>query len=170
MTRIKPSMHDSNILDGTYNINMISENIIIKQIWSQNMYCAGAAGKTKGTDEMKTVLRTECSNRRCRRRYAAVPDLGGGRVVEKNICNRAWRFPKTWFVLSRCRITGANGSGDLLSRSSVHVDARDGASYEDGAAARRGKTLTRLDCVLVEADRSNILKRPTSCRGRILKN
>ena len=62
------------------------------------------------------------------------------------------------------------GSGDLLSRSSVHVDARDGASYEDGAAARRGKTLTRLDCVLVEADRSNILKRPTSCRGRILKN
>ena len=32
MTRIKPSMHDSNILDSTYIINMISENMIMKQI------------------------------------------------------------------------------------------------------------------------------------------
>ena len=32
ITRIKPSMHDSNILDSTYIINMISENMIIKQI------------------------------------------------------------------------------------------------------------------------------------------
>ena len=29
MTRIKPSMHDSNILDSTYIINMISENMIM---------------------------------------------------------------------------------------------------------------------------------------------
>ena len=29
MTRIKPSMHDSNILDNTYIINMISENMIM---------------------------------------------------------------------------------------------------------------------------------------------
>ena len=33
------------------------------------------------------------------------------------------------------------GSGDLLSRSSVHADARDGLDYGGGAAARRAKTL-----------------------------
>ena len=32
MTRIKLSMHDFNILDSTYIINMISENMIIKRI------------------------------------------------------------------------------------------------------------------------------------------
>ena len=32
MTRIKSSMHDSNILDNMYIINLISENIIMKQI------------------------------------------------------------------------------------------------------------------------------------------
>jgi len=32
MTKIKPSMHYSNILDNTYIINMISENMIMKQI------------------------------------------------------------------------------------------------------------------------------------------
>ena len=89
MMRIKPSMHDSNILDSTYIINMISENMIMKQIWSQNTYCAGAAGKTKGADETKTVLRTERSNRRCRRRYAAAPDLDGGRAVAKKMSSRA---------------------------------------------------------------------------------
>ena len=29
------------------------------------------------------------------------------------------------------------GSGDLLSRSSVHADARDGLDYDGGAAARK---------------------------------
>ena len=53
------------------------------------MYCAGAAGKTKGTDETKTVIRTERSNRRCRRRYAAAPDLDGGRAVAKKMSSRA---------------------------------------------------------------------------------
>jgi hypothetical protein len=38
----------------------------------------------------------------------------------------AWgRFPKTLFVLSRCRISRAKGSGDLLSRSQMHVGGRD---------------------------------------------
>ena len=32
MTRIKPSMHDSNILDIIYIINIMSENMIMKQI------------------------------------------------------------------------------------------------------------------------------------------
>ena len=29
------------------------------------------------------------------------------------------------------------GSGDLLSRSSMHADARDGLDYDGGAAARK---------------------------------
>ena len=35
-------------------------------------------------------------------------------------------------------------SGDLLSRSPVHADARDGVDYGGGAAARGGKTLTQI--------------------------
>ena len=41
MTRIKHGIHDSNILDSTYIINMISENMIMKHIWSQNTYGEG---------------------------------------------------------------------------------------------------------------------------------
>jgi hypothetical protein len=35
------------------------------------------------------------------------------------------RFSKTLFALSRCRIDEDDGSGDLLSRSQMHVDERD---------------------------------------------
>ena len=98
-----------------------------------------------GADGTKSVLRTGHRNRRCRRRYATTPDLDGRRAVAKKTSSRAWRFPKTQFSLSRCRITRANRSGDLLSRSPVHGGARDGVNYEGGAATRRGKTLTRLD-------------------------
>ena len=92
------------------------------------MYYAGAAGKMNGADWTKTVIRMDRSNRRYRRRYAATPDLDGGRVVAKKTSSRAWRFPKTQFSLSRCRITRVNGSGDLLSRSPMHAGARDGAN------------------------------------------
>jgi hypothetical protein len=34
-------------------------------------------------------------------------------------------LPKILFALSRCRITEDDGSGDLLSRSQMHVDERD---------------------------------------------
>ena len=70
--------------------------------------------------------------------------------------SRAWHIPKIRFTLSWCRITRTNSFEDLLSRSSVHADARDGASYEDGAAARRGKIPNSVRCVLVEADGSDI--------------
>ena len=42
------------------------------------------------------------------------------------------------------------GSGDLLSRSSVHVGARDGADYEGGATVRRGNTLTQTRLIFGE--------------------
>ena len=44
-------------------------------------------------------------------------------------------------------------SGDLLSRSPVHTDARDEEDYGGGAAARIGKTLTQIRLILVKADR-----------------
>jgi hypothetical protein len=34
-------------------------------------------------------------------------------------------FPKTLFVISRCRIAEDDGSRDLLSQSQMHVDDRD---------------------------------------------
>ena len=58
----------------------------------------------------------------------------------KNLSSRAERFPKTLFALSRCRITRASGSGDLLSRPPVHADARDEVDYDGGAAVRRCKS------------------------------
>jgi len=60
------------------------------------------------------------------------------------LSSRIGRFPKTLFALSRCRIPKAKGSGDLLSCSPVHIDARDGEDYSGGAATREGKTLTQI--------------------------
>ena len=59
----------------------------------------------------------------------------------KRASSRAERFPKTLFALSRCRIAEDDGSGDLLSRSPVHADDRDGVDYSGGAVEGRGKTL-----------------------------
>jgi hypothetical protein len=44
--------------------------------------------------------------------------------LKKRVSNREDRFPKTLFVISRCRIVEDDGSGDLLSRSHMHVDER----------------------------------------------
>ena len=44
------------------------------------------------------------------------------------------------------------GSGDLLSRSPVHADARDEEDYGGGVAAKIGKTLTQIRLILVKAD------------------
>jgi hypothetical protein len=48
--------------------------------------------------------------------------------VVKNLKKRAScredRFPKTLFALFQCRITEDDASGDLLSRSHMHVDER----------------------------------------------
>jgi hypothetical protein len=47
----------------------------------------------------------------------------------KNLTKRARsredRFSKTLFVLSWCRIVDDDDSGDLLSRSQMHIDERD---------------------------------------------
>jgi hypothetical protein len=59
--------------------------------------------------------------------------------VMKNLMKRAssyeGRFPKTLFILSRCRITEDDGSGDMLSRSQMHVDEQD----EVGSATQQQK-------------------------------
>jgi len=68
----------------------------------------------------------------------------------RSLSSRAGRFPKTLFALSRCKIPKAKGSGDLLSRSPVHADARDGEDYGGGAAARSGKTLTQIILIFGE--------------------
>jgi hypothetical protein len=40
----------------------------------------------------------------------------------KQVSSREDRFPKTLFTLSRCRIAEDDGSGDMLSRSQMHVN------------------------------------------------
>jgi hypothetical protein len=49
-------------------------------------------------------------------------------------------LPKTLFALFKCRISKAKGSGDLLSRSQMHVGGRDEENYEDGAVVNRGES------------------------------
>jgi hypothetical protein len=59
--------------------------------------------------------------------------------VVKNLMKRANsredRFSKTLFVLSLCKIAEDDGSGDLLSRSQMHVDECD----EVASAAQQQK-------------------------------
>ena len=65
-----------------------------------------------------------------------------GDVVDedrKRLSSRAERFPKTLFALSRCKNSESEGSGDLLSRSTVHAEDRDGVGYGGGAAADEAK-------------------------------
>jgi hypothetical protein len=62
-------------------------------------------------------------------------------------------LPKTLFALSRCRISKAMGSGDLLSQSQMHVDGRDEENYDDNAVVSRGKNLTRVGMGLALAVR-----------------
>lgn len=57
----------------------------------------------------------------------------------KRASSREDRFPKTLFALSRCRIAEDDGSGDLLSRSQMHVDDRD---EEVSAAQQRRRRKT----------------------------
>jgi hypothetical protein len=66
----------------------------------------------------------------CWRRWPSTHDRRRGRraVVEnlmKRVSSHEYRFLKTLFILSWCRIAEDDGSGDMLSRSHMHVDEQD---------------------------------------------
>jgi hypothetical protein len=48
--------------------------------------------------------------------------------LKKHASSHEDRFPKILFALSWCKIGKDDGSGDLLSRSWMHVDERDDVS------------------------------------------
>ena len=143
MTR--SSINNSIILITKYSMIIISENMI----------------KTELNDSVRTVSlplgrRTAMTERRrsCERSAGdcvADDDLPQRLTWRKDeswwrsISSRVRRFPLILFALSRCKITRAKGSGDQLSRSPVHAGVRDETDYEGGVAARRGKTLARVD-------------------------
>jgi hypothetical protein len=60
--------------------------------------------------------------------------------LKKQSSSREDHFPKTLFVLSRCRIIEDDGYGDLLSRLQMHVDERDEVVW---VAQRRRRQNTR---------------------------
>jgi hypothetical protein len=60
--------------------------------------------------------------------------------LKKRASSREDHFSKTLFILSWCRITEDDGSGDLLSRSQMHVDERDEVAL---AAQQRRRQKTR---------------------------
>jgi hypothetical protein len=45
--------------------------------------------------------------------------------LKKRVSSHEDRFPKTLFVLSRCRIIEDSSSGDLLSQSQMHINEQD---------------------------------------------
>ena len=94
-------------------------------------------GKTDENDRMKTVLLTEYSSRCRRRRFAAAPDLDEGRAVMKILEQSRRALPKNLIRPLPVQDLEDRGSGDLLSRSSVHADARDGLDYDCGVATRK---------------------------------
>ena len=102
---------------------------------------------------MKIVLLTECGNRCRKRRFAAAPDLDEGLVVMTIFEQSRRALPKNLIrpLLMQDREDG--GSGDLLSRSPVHADARDEEDYGGGVAAKIGKTLTQIRLILVKGNR-----------------
>ena len=87
-----------------------------------------------GADWTKTVLQTEWSRRRAR-----AHDLDEGQAVMKIVDQSCRTLPKN--LICPLPVQDPKGSIDLLSRSPVHADARDGLGYSDSATARRGKTL-----------------------------
>ena len=105
---------------------------------------------------MMAVVRTERSRRRCRRRYAAAPDLDGGRAVEK-IAEQSRRALLKNLIHP---LPVQDPNGEMFRRPALPFAGarrRTGwSNYEGGAAARRGKTLTRLDVFFVETDGSVI--------------
>jgi hypothetical protein len=65
----------------------------------------------------------------------------------KNLTKRASshedRFSKTLFALSRCRIAEDDGSGDLFSRSQIHVD-----EWDEVASATQQQKRQNLDVLV----------------------
>ena len=143
MTR--SSINNSIILITKYSMIIISENMI----------------KTELNDNVRTVSlplgrrMTMTERRRSYERSAAdsVADDNSPQCLTwtkdepwwRSLSSCAGRFPKTIFAISQCRITRAKGCRDLLSRPPVHAGVRDEVDYEGNVAARRGKTLARVD-------------------------
>jgi hypothetical protein len=71
----------------------------------------------------------------------------------KNLMKRASshkdRFPKTLFALSRCMIAEDNGSGDLLSRSQMHINERDKVASTAQKQKRRNLDVLLFSWLLV---------------------
>jgi hypothetical protein len=63
------------------------------------------------------------------------------RNLKKRASSHDDHFLKILFTLSRCRIAEDNGSGDLLSRSQMHIDERD--------KVVTGKTCLGLHCPVI---------------------
>jgi len=119
-------MNNSIIVVARNNRMISSENMIKNWMEKQITYLDLAFGKTNGDDRTKTVLLTECSSRCRRRRFAAAPDLDEGRAVMKILEQSRRALPKYLIRPLPVQDLEDGGSRDLLSRSSVHADARDG--------------------------------------------
>ena len=147
MNITRSSMNNSIILVARHNRMINSENMIKNWIEKQFTYWALAFGKTNRNDRTKMVLLTEC-NSWCRgRRFAVAPDLDEGRAVMKILEQSCWMLPKN-LIRPKPNLED-RGSGDLLSRSLVHADARDGLGHGGSSAARKDKTLGFVTLVWV---------------------
>jgi hypothetical protein len=67
----------------------------------------------------------------------------------KRVSSREDHFPKTLFARSRCRIAEDDGSGDLLSRSQMHVDEQDKVALVAQQLKRRNLDVLVFSWLLV---------------------
>ena len=137
MNITRSSMNNCIILVARHSRMINSENMIKNCMEKQITYWALAFGKPNGVDRTKTVLLTECGSRCRRRRFTAASDLDEERAVMKILEQSRRTLPKNLIHPLPVQDLEDGDSEDLLSRSSVHADARDGLDYDGGAATRK---------------------------------
>lgn len=139
----------STILSSAIRLQQIIIASMEDIIWDKRSYVSflmkTGSWTTTGYSRRRRSAAWRCSRRRVtpewRRGKRAVVKESTTNLTKqrKRSSSRAERFPKTLFALSRRRIAEDDGSGDLLSQSSVHADNQDGVDYGGGATARGGK-------------------------------
>jgi hypothetical protein len=72
-----------------------------------------------------------------KRTVGSTAQLGGKTTHDEELKQSRRALPKNLIRPLPYRIAKASGFGDLLSRSPVHADARDGVDYGGGASSER---------------------------------
>ena len=147
MTRIKSSMHDSNILDNTYlrkhdyETDLITKYVLCGSHREDERRRRDEDGPSNGVQQPALQTTVRRSTRLGRRTSRGEEYMQSRLALPKNLIRplSVQDHKSEWFRRPALPFAGARRRSGW-------------SNYEGGAAARRGKTQTRLYLVLVEAD------------------